>query len=92
MRLNERLISLSTKWGKIQSVFSMLKAKLGERLRSKTERAQVNEALCKVLSHNICCLIQCIHELGIEANFWPVAARVTRGVLSQEIWFSTAFE
>jgi hypothetical protein len=26
-------------------------------LRSKTKTAQINEALCKVLCHNICCLI-----------------------------------
>ena len=30
----------------------------------------LNEALCKVLCHNICCLIQSIYELGIVATFW----------------------
>ena len=30
---------------------------------------QINEALCKVLCHNICCLVQAIHELGIEPTF-----------------------
>jgi hypothetical protein len=29
-----------------------------------------NEALCKVLCHNICCLIQSHYELGVEATFW----------------------
>src|SRR5438874_8105926 len=53
----------------VESTFSMIKAKFGERLRSKTETAQVNEALCKVLSHNLCCVIQSIYELGIEATF-----------------------
>jgi len=38
-------------------------------LRSKTETAQINEALCKVLAHNLCCLIQSIYELGISATF-----------------------
>ncbi len=38
-------------------------------MRSKTDMAQVNEALCKVLCHNTCCVIQSIHELGIEADF-----------------------
>lgn len=38
-----------------ESTFSMIKARFGERLRSKTERAQVNEALCKVLCHNRLC-------------------------------------
>jgi hypothetical protein len=29
----------------------------------------VNEVLAKVLCHNVCVLIQAIHELGIEPNF-----------------------
>ena len=29
-----------------------------------------NEALCKVLCHNLCCLIQATYELGVEARFW----------------------
>lgn len=29
-----------------------------------------NEALCKVLCHNLCCLIQSTYELGVEATFW----------------------
>jgi hypothetical protein len=47
----------------------MIKAKFGERLRSKTETAQTNEALCKVLCHNLCCLIQSMYELGVEPEF-----------------------
>ena len=54
----------------VESTFSMIKAKFGDGLRSKTEVAQVNEALCKVLCHNICCVIQSIFELGIEPTFW----------------------
>lgn len=53
----------------VETTFSMIKAKFGERLRSKTRTAQINEALCKVLAHNLCCVIQSIHELGIEATF-----------------------
>lgn len=51
----------------------MIKAKFGDGLRSKTQTAQVNEALCKVLCHNICCLIQSVFELGIEPTFWANA-------------------
>ena len=29
-----------------------------------------NEVLCKVLCHNLCCLIQSQCELGIEPVFW----------------------
>jgi len=54
----------------VETTFSMIKAKFGERLRSKTVVAQTNEVLCKVLCHNICCLIQSIYELGVEPNFW----------------------
>lgn len=53
----------------VESTFSMIKAKFGERLRSKTETAQINEALCKVLCHNLCCVIQSIYELGIDVKF-----------------------
>lgn len=54
----------------VESTFSMIKAKFGERLRSKSYQAQVNEALCKVLCHNICCLIQSIYEFGVDPEFW----------------------
>ena len=48
----------------------MIKAKFGDHVRSKTDVAMVNEVLCKVLCHNICCLIQSMYELGIEPTFW----------------------
>lgn len=53
----------------VESTFSMIKAKFGERLRSKTVTAQTNELLCKVLCHNLCCVIQSVYELGVEVNF-----------------------
>ena len=53
----------------IESAFSMIKGKFGDAVRSKSDTGQVNEALCKVLCHNICCLVQAIHELGIEPTF-----------------------
>jgi hypothetical protein len=53
----------------IETTFHMIKSKFGQRLRSRTLTAQINEALCKVLCHNLCCVIQSVHELGIETNF-----------------------
>jgi transposase len=53
----------------VESTFSMIKAKFGDAVRSKTEIAMKNEALCKLLAHNICCLISAIYELGIEPQF-----------------------
>ena len=58
----------------VESTFSMIKAKFGDALRSKTETAQINEALCKVLCHNLCCLIQSMYELEIKPEFWAEAA------------------
>lgn len=57
----------------VESTFSAIKAKFGDALRSKTHTAQVNEALCKVLCHNICVLVGSIYELGIESTFWAEA-------------------
>ena len=48
----------------------MVKAKFGDSLRSKTDTAMANEALAKVLCHNLCCLIQSMYELGINPVFW----------------------
>ena len=47
----------------------MVKAKFGDGVRSKTDTAMKNECLCKFLAHNICCVIQEMHELGIDPNF-----------------------
>ncbi len=54
----------------VETTFSMIKAKFGGSLRSKTRTAQINEALCKILAHNICVLIQSMYELNIKPEFW----------------------
>jgi transposase len=51
----------------VETTFFMIKRKFGERLRSKHKTAQVNEVLCKILCHNLCCLVQSMYELyGFE--------------------------
>jgi len=52
-----------------ETTFHMIKSKFGDSVRSKTEVAQINEVLLKVLCHNICVVIQEMFELGIEPNF-----------------------
>jgi len=52
--------------------FWMIKQKFGEFVKSKNEVSQENEVLCKVLCHNICCLIQEIFLQKIEVNFLDV--------------------
>jgi len=54
----------------VETTFSMIKAKFGGSLRNKTRTAQINEALCKILAHNICVLIQSMFELGTKPEFW----------------------
>jgi hypothetical protein len=54
----------------VETTFSMVKRKFGDSVRSKNDVAMVNEVLCKLLCHNLCCLIQEQCELGIEAVFW----------------------
>ena len=53
----------------VETAFSMIKAKFGGAVRSKTPVAQMNEVLVKILCHNICVLIQAMYALGIEPDF-----------------------
>jgi len=65
----EKFLGHYHKRSNVESTFSMIKAKFGDGVRSKTDVAMKNEALCKILCHNICCLISAMYELGIEAEF-----------------------
>lgn len=53
----------------VETVFHMIKSKFDTHLRSKGDTAQVNDALCKVLCHNLCVLIQSMFELEIVPAF-----------------------
>jgi transposase len=53
-----------------ESTFSMVKAKFGDGVRSKTDTAMTNEVLAKFIAHNICVVHQSHVELGIEPVFW----------------------
>jgi len=54
----------------VESTFSAIKRVFGDSVRSKTDAAMKNEVLCKILAHNICCLIHEQEELGIAPIFW----------------------
>lgn len=64
-----RFMAHYNKRNNVETVFSMIKANFGDYVRGRDERAQVNEALAKVLCHNLCVLIQSIYELGLEPKF-----------------------
>ena len=53
----------------VETVFSMIKMRLGEFLKSKNHEAQKNELLTKFLCHNICCLVQEIYENKVQIDF-----------------------
>ena len=63
----------------IESTNSMIKGKFGGKLWSKTLAGQTNEALLKVLCHNLVVLVQSIYELGIAPVFWPTSDVATPG-------------
>jgi transposase len=54
----------------VESVFSAVKRKFGDSVRSKTPKAMANEVLAKLICNNLCCVILSQIELGIEAEFW----------------------
>ncbi|MCI4357196.1 MAG: transposase [Thermoplasmata archaeon] len=58
----------------VEAVFSSIKRKFGETLRSRTPTAQVNELLCKVLAYNITRVIQGSFEFGSKIDFGPSVA------------------
>jgi len=53
----------------VESVFSALKRKFGETLKSKNRTAQINELLAKVLAYNLTVLIHEVFEHGILPDF-----------------------
>ena len=68
----------------VESAFSMVKAKFGPSVRSKTPVAQINEALAKILCHNICVLVHSIFELGIAPEFGLAAGK--RPPIQRALW------
>jgi transposase len=68
-----------------ESVFSMVKAKFRDNVRSKCDVAMKNEVLCKILCHNICVLIMSQIELGIDPVFWKADAPVTPKLLPANV-------
>lgn len=53
----------------VETVFAMVKLRLGEFLKCKNYISQRNELLMKFICHNICCLVQEIFENNIKVDF-----------------------
>jgi hypothetical protein len=59
----------------VESVFSMVKRKFGDSVRSRTDTSMMNEALAKIVCHNLCCVIQEWYEIGIDPTDFGMPAR-----------------
>lgn len=69
----------------VESTMHMIKSKFGGAVRAKLPTAQINEVLCKVLCHNLTCLVHAITEFGIDVDFAkpaPVQTRAQKGQLA----------
>jgi transposase len=77
----EEFLAHYHKRSNVETAFSMIKGKFGDAVRSKSDIGQLNEVLCKVLCHNLCVLIQAIHELGIEPMFEKTLGNKTQPIL-----------
>ena len=54
----------------VETTFHMIKSQVwSTTCEVKTLTAQINEALCKVLCHNLCVVIQSVHEFGDRSYF-----------------------
>jgi transposase len=75
-----------------ESVFSMVKAKFGDSVRSRTDTAMRNEVYCKFVAHNICCVIMSQVELGIEPVFWEGQTENTEPIKTEPVPEMVAIE
>jgi len=60
----------------VEAAFSMLKQEFGGFVRARKPIAQYNEILCKVICHNLSCIVTAMYEMGIDAKFGESASRV----------------
>ncbi len=52
----------------VESTFSMIKGRFDDYVLGRLKPAMMNEVLCKVICHNLCVLITCMYELGVEPS------------------------
>jgi transposase len=69
----DEFLAAYAKRARVESTFSAVKRKFGQSVKSKTFTAQANEILCKILAHNLTCLVLAMRALGIEPSFLATA-------------------
>lgn len=55
---------------KVEALFSAMKRKYGQKLRTRNRTAQINEILTKVLCYNISVMIRAMYELKIDLQMF----------------------
>jgi transposase len=69
--LNRRaFLTAYNKRSNVESTFSAMKRLVGGTVRSKSDRAQMNEALCMCLVYNLTVVVHAIYESGVSVDFW----------------------
>lgn len=53
----------------VESAIGSIKARCSGLVRSRTATAQCNEVLCKVLVHNLACIVHAVEKYGIGVSF-----------------------
>ncbi len=71
----EEFLAHYHKRSNVESTFSAIKRKFDDAVRSRTDVSMRNEALAKVVCHNLCCVIQEWYELCIDPTDWGLSAR-----------------
>jgi len=71
----EEFLAHYHKRSNVESTFSAIKRKFGDAVRSRTDTSMTNEALAKIVCHNLCCVIQEWYELGIDPTDCGLPAR-----------------
>ncbi len=66
----EKFMKHYHKRSNVESLFSAVKRKFGDGVRSRTPAAMVNETYAKFVCNNLTAVILSQIELGIEAEFW----------------------
>ena len=69
----------------VETAFSMIKAKFGGTVRSKTPVAQMNEVLVKIMCHNICVLVQAMYALGVDPKFQSTPHFASKALIDAKI-------
>jgi transposase len=78
----EKFMKHYHKRSNVESLFSAIKRKFGDSVRSRTPAAMVNETYAKFVCNNLCAVILSQCELGIEAEFWQDQDDGERNIIS----------